>query len=78
MGGCSTSNTRPLADTKEKKMEDKILAGAKAMHIVFEQRAERRNPFYTRQKWDAIGEKCQKEFIDWARIVIRGAEEAGN
>ena len=59
-------------------MEDKILAGAKAMHNVFEQRTERRKPFYTRQKWDAIGEKCQKEFIDWARIVIRGAEEAGN
>ena len=79
MGGCSVlSNTRPVADTKEKKMEDKILAGAKAMHIVFEQRTERRKPFYTRQKWDAIGEKCQKEFIDWARIVIRGAEESGN
>lgn len=55
--------------------EDKIDIGAKAMHRVFEQRAERKNPFYTRQKWDAIGEKCQQEFIDWATVIIRAVED---
>lgn len=55
--------------------ENKIIIGAKAMHVVFEQRAERKNPFYTRQKWDAIGEKCQQEFIDWATVIIRAVED---
>ncbi len=55
--------------------EDKIMIGAKEMHRVLEQRTERRKPFYTRQKWDAIGEKCQQEFIDWAAIIVRAVED---
>ena len=55
--------------------DDRVINGAKAMHRVYEQRMERRKPFYTRQKWDAIGGKCQQEFIDWAKIILDGADK---
>ena len=56
-------------------IDDRVINGAKAMHRVYEQRTERRKPFYTRQKWEAIGEKFQQEFIDWARIILDGADK---
>ena len=53
--------------------ESTILAGAKAMHQRYEQRQERRHPFYTRQRWDQIREQDRQEFIDWATCVLKGA-----
>jgi hypothetical protein len=49
-----------------------ILAAAQAMHRRFEQRAKRRNPFHTRQSWEAIGDDCRQEFIDRAKVALRG------
>ena len=43
------------------------------MHQRYEQRQERRHPFYTRQRWDQIRDQDRQEFIDWATCVLKGA-----
>ena len=53
--------------------EAQVIAGAQAMHAAFEQRQERRDPFYTRQRWGQIGEACQREFVDYVRPALNAA-----
>lgn len=54
--------------------ETAVEAGARAMHKLFEQRTERRQPFYTRQSWDAIGDECRAEFLNYVRPALEAAD----
>lgn len=53
--------------------EAQVLAGAKAMHADWEQRRQRRDPFYTRTPWGRIGDNCQQEFIRYVRPALAAA-----
>lgn len=50
---------------------------ARAFHAKFEDRTRHREPFYTKQKWEDIGEKCQEEFLEYAHAVDRALSERG-
>lgn len=50
-----------------------VEAAARAMHAAYEQRAERREPFYTRTPWEAIGDASQGEFIDYVHRPLNAA-----
>lgn len=53
--------------------EAQVLAGAKAMHADWEQRRQRRDPFYSRAPWERIGHDCQAEFINYVRPALEAA-----
>ena len=55
---------------------DRIDVAARAMHHLFEQRAERANPFYTRTRWEHLDDKHQTEFIEYATVMVTALQQA--
>jgi len=55
---------------------DRIEVAARAMHRLFEQRAERTNPFYTRTRWDQLEGEYRAEFIDYATVMVTALQQA--
>ena len=54
---------------------DRIDVAARAMHHLFEQRAERTNPFYTRTRWEHLDHEHQTEFIEYATVMVTALQQ---
>ena len=50
-----------------------VEAAARAMHAAYERRAERREAFYTRTPWEAIGDDSRDEFIGYVHSPLNAA-----
>ena len=50
-----------------------VEAAARAMHAAYEQRAERREAFYTRTPWEDIGDASRDEFIGYVDRPLNAA-----
>ena len=50
-----------------------VEAAARAMHAAYEQRAERREAFYTRTPWEDIGDASRDEFIGYVHRPLNAA-----
>lgn len=57
---------------------EQVLTAARAMHHLFEQRAERTHTFYTRTRWEQLEDEYRAEFIDYAAVMVAAIDREGD
>lgn len=54
-----------------------ILTLAKRIHKQYEIKVQCQTAFYSRCRWEDIGDVCQQEFLDVAAAILDGKTELG-
>lgn len=58
-------------------MTNTTLTLAKRIHKQYEIKAQCQTAFYSRCRWEDIGDVCQQEFLSTAQAILDGKTELG-